>query len=172
MDSYYRYIQIPMHKKDHDKTTFMKEHTNYMYKVMPFGLKNVGEMYKNMMNKVFEQETGDMLKMYMDDLIFKYERDKLHESYTVGIFNHVHQYNMMWNPEKWTFIVKAGKLLGFYLTEIRIEANLYKCDVIIKMETPSTNKSIVKANGTLTVHNRFISRSSLHALQFYKFLRK
>ncbi|MCI33348.1 retrotransposon protein putative Ty3-gypsy subclass, partial [Trifolium medium] len=47
---------------------------------------------------------------------------------------------MRLNPEKCTFGIKAGKFLGFYLTERGIEANPDKCDAIIQMETPSSKE--------------------------------
>lgn len=56
MDAYLGYNQIPMDKVDRNMTTFMIDGTNYMYNVMPFGLKHTGHMYQIMMNKVFERE--------------------------------------------------------------------------------------------------------------------
>jgi hypothetical protein len=44
---------------------------------------------------------------------------------------------MCLNKEKYTFGVKAGKLLGFYLTERGIEANPDKCRAVLEMEPPS-----------------------------------
>ncbi|MCI56105.1 hypothetical protein A2U01_0077356 [Trifolium medium] len=40
------------------------------------------------------------------------------------------------------------------------------------METPSSKERIMKLNGMITALNRFISRSTQHALPFYKLLRK
>jgi hypothetical protein len=51
-----------------------------------------------------------------------------------------------------------------------IEANLDKCDVIIKMETASSKERIIKVNDMLTSLNIFISRFSKHAFLFYRLL--
>lgn len=40
MDAYSRYNQIPITKRDEEKTAFMTESRNYFYRVMPFGLRN------------------------------------------------------------------------------------------------------------------------------------
>lgn len=45
MDTYFRYKQILMHTKDHNKTSFMSEHANYKCNVRPFGLKNASVTY-------------------------------------------------------------------------------------------------------------------------------
>ena len=47
MDTYLGYNQIPMHPLDEEKTTFITPMANYCYKVMPFGLKNVGASTKD-----------------------------------------------------------------------------------------------------------------------------
>jgi len=39
-----------MHPKDESKTTFMAEVASYCYKVMSFGLKNVGATYQRLMD--------------------------------------------------------------------------------------------------------------------------
>jgi len=53
MDAYFGYNQIKMHPLDEDKTTFTTGGI-YCYKVMPFGLKNVGATFQRMVNKVFK----------------------------------------------------------------------------------------------------------------------
>jgi hypothetical protein len=56
MDAYLGYNQISMDKVDRNMTTFMTDGTNYMYNVLPFGMKNVDHMYQRMMNKVSKRE--------------------------------------------------------------------------------------------------------------------
>jgi hypothetical protein len=172
LDAYSGYNQIPMSVKDRDKTAFMTEGANYRYNVMPFGLKNAGATYQRMMNKVFKEEIGKMLEVYMDDMIVKSAEETSHSSHLEAIFKRIREFNMRLNPEKYTFAVKTGKFLGFYLTERGIEANPDKCDAVISMEAPSTKQGIMKLNGMLIALNRFISRSAQHALPFYKLLRK
>jgi len=55
LDAFSGYNQIPMHRSDVDKTTFITESTNYCYQVMPFGLKNAGATYQRLMDRVFEK---------------------------------------------------------------------------------------------------------------------
>jgi hypothetical protein len=46
LDYYSGYHQIALHPNDEDKTTFKMPHGIYCYKVMTFGLKNVGATYQ------------------------------------------------------------------------------------------------------------------------------
>ena len=45
LDAFQGYRQIPLALADQEKTTFVKPTGNYHYRVMPFGLKNVGSTY-------------------------------------------------------------------------------------------------------------------------------
>ena len=54
LDAFQEYHQIPLALDDQEKTTFVIPIGNYHYKVMPFGLKNAGSTYQQMMTKMFE----------------------------------------------------------------------------------------------------------------------
>jgi len=51
MDAYSGNNQIKMHPPDEDKTAFTIGRGIYCYKVMPFGLKNVGAMFQRIVTK-------------------------------------------------------------------------------------------------------------------------
>ncbi|GAU46749.1 hypothetical protein TSUD_402740 [Trifolium subterraneum] len=172
MDAYSGYNQIKMAEIDKKKTAFMTKTGNYYYNVMPFGLKNAGATYQRMMNKVFHNEIGDMLEVYMDDMIVKSEEEIDHTVHLKRVFDQARKFNMRFNPEKCTFGVKAGKFLGFYLTERGIEANPDKCRAFFDYPTPKSKKSIQTLNGMLTSMARFVAKSAQHALPLFKLLRK
>ena len=54
-----------------EKTTFVTPTGNYHYKVMPFGLKNVGSTYQKMMIRMFEPQLGKNIEVYIDDMVVK-----------------------------------------------------------------------------------------------------
>ncbi|XP_050890966.1 uncharacterized protein LOC127096442 [Lathyrus oleraceus] len=172
MDAYSGYNQIPMSPADKKHTAFMTPTGNYYYNVMPFGLKNAGATYQRMMNKVFKDEIGDMLEVYMDDMIVKSHEEITHARHLAKVFEQARQCKMRFNPEKCTFGVRAGKFLGFYLTERGIEANPDKCRAFSEFPTPKTKKSIQSLNGVLASLSRFIAKSAQHALPFFRLLRK
>ena len=78
---------------------------------------------------------------------------------------------MRFNPEKFTFGVKAVKFLGFYLTEREIEVNPDKCRAFSDLPTSTLKKSIQVLNGMLTSLSCFVAKSTQHALSFFKLLR-
>ena len=51
LDAFQGYHQIPLALDDQEKTAFVTPVRNYHYKVMPFGLKNVGSTYQRMIDR-------------------------------------------------------------------------------------------------------------------------
>ena len=71
MDAFSGYNQILMHPNDQEKTLFITDRGTYCYKVMPFGLKNVGATYQRAMQYVFADMIHEELENYVDDIIVK-----------------------------------------------------------------------------------------------------
>ena len=76
MDAYSGYNQILMHPRDQEKTAFITNMGVYCYTMMPFGLKNAGATYQRMMSRVFKDQIGKILEVYIDDMIVKNPEDK------------------------------------------------------------------------------------------------
>lgn len=72
MDAYSVYNQITMNSADAPKTTFMIDINNYYYKVMSFGLKDVGGTYQRLMDMVFSSQMRRKLEVYVDDMLVKF----------------------------------------------------------------------------------------------------
>ncbi|RDX81468.1 Retrovirus-related Pol polyprotein from transposon opus, partial [Mucuna pruriens] len=116
MDTYSGYNQIRMHPDDEEKTAFITDSGAFCYKVMSFGLKNVGATYQRLMDKIFKDVMGKDVEVYVDDMMVK----------SGGGEDHCRTLER----------VKTGKVfvrgtsrevLGFMLTERGIEANPDKC---------------------------------------------
>ena len=55
MDTFSGYNKIQMVEDDQEKTTFITSQGLYCYRVMSFGLKNVGAMYQRLANQMFSK---------------------------------------------------------------------------------------------------------------------
>ena len=69
LDAFSGYNQIRMHPRDTSKTTFMAEFASYCYKVMPFGLKNVGSTYQRLMDRILAPMLGKNVQAYIDNMV-------------------------------------------------------------------------------------------------------
>lgn len=58
-----------MHPDDRLKTAFITDRGTYCYKVMPFGLKNAGAIYQRLVNRMFAEQLGHSMEVYIDDML-------------------------------------------------------------------------------------------------------
>ena len=86
MDAFFGYNQISMDPNDQEKTSFVTGHGTYCYRVMPFGLKNVGATYQRLVNKMFQKQIGALMEVYIDDMLVKSVKAKLHITHLAEAF--------------------------------------------------------------------------------------
>lgn len=71
MDGFSRYNQIKVALEDQHKIAFITPWGTFYYKVMSFGLKNVGATYKRDMTYIFHNYIYDIVEDYVDDVLAK-----------------------------------------------------------------------------------------------------
>src|ERR1051325_10049897 len=69
MDGFSSYNQIRMAPKDMEKTSFIMPWGIFFYKVMSFGLKNVGATYERAMTTLFHNMMHKEIEFYVDEKI-------------------------------------------------------------------------------------------------------
>ena len=103
IDAFSGYNQILMHRDDQEKTSFITDRGTYCYKVMPFGLKNAGASYQRLVNKMFAEQQGKTVEVYIDDMLVKSLKATDHIQHLRQCFDVLNKYNMKLNPAKCTF---------------------------------------------------------------------
>ncbi|KAL5563407.1 hypothetical protein UlMin_033154 [Ulmus minor] len=121
MDAYSGYNQIRMHEGDQEHTAFLTNQGLYCYKVMPFGLKNAGATYQRLVNKMFKDQIGKTMEIYVDDMLVKSLKTEEHIQNLRETFEILRRYKMKLNPSKCAFGVSSGKFLGFMATNNQAE---------------------------------------------------
>ena len=116
MDTFSGYNQIKMVEEDQDKTAFITSQGLHYYKVMPFGLKNVKATYQRLVNKMFSNQIGRNMEVYVDDMLIKSKEELTHLDDLRETFATLRQYQMKLNPSKCAFGVASGKFLGFMVS--------------------------------------------------------
>ena len=126
MDASSGFQQIQMEPSDQEDTTFITPTGIYCYLAMPFGLKNAGATYQRLVKKMFKDQLGDTMEVYIDDMVVKSKEAKNHVRDLKQAFEILDQYNMKLNPSKCHFGVGSGKFLGYMVTKRGIEASPQK----------------------------------------------
>ena len=172
MDGFSGYNQIKMAPEDMEKTTFITPWGTYCYKVMPFGLKNAGATYQRAMTTLFHDMMHKEIEVYVDDMIAKSQTEEEHLVNLQKLFDRLVKFKLRLNPNKCTFGVRSGKLLGFIVSEKGIEVDPAKVKAIQEMPEPRTEKQVRGFLGRLNYIARFISHLTATCEPIFKLLRK
>ena len=113
LDTFQGYHQIPLTVEDQERTAFITLIRNYHYKVMPFGLKNVGATYQKMMIRMFEPQLGKNIEIYIDNMVVKSKAESEHVNDLGNIFDILRKHKLRLNTSKCSFGVKLG---SFWVT--------------------------------------------------------
>lgn len=149
MDVSSGYNQIRMAPEDRDKTSFITPWGTLCYRVMPFSLNNVGATYQEAMTTLFHDMMHKEIEVYIDDIISKYKTEEGHVEYLLNLFKSRRKYKLCINPNKCTFGVCSGKILGSIVSQQGIEVDPDKVRAIQQMPTPKTEKKVRRFLGHL-----------------------
>jgi hypothetical protein len=127
--------------------SFITPYRAYYYVTMPFGLKNAGATYQRTMQRCLQEQIGQNVHAYMDDVVVKTKQsgtllDDLKETFT-----NLRCYRMKLNPKKCNFGVPAGQLLGYIISQRGIEANPLKIKATEALEPPTELRDVQKFAG-------------------------
>ena len=90
---------------------------------MPFGLKNAGSTYQQMMTKMFEPQLGKNVEVYIDDIVVKSKLVSEHVMDLTSIFEILKEHKLRLNTSKCSFGVGSENFLGYMVTHKGIEVN-------------------------------------------------
>ncbi|XP_027101128.1 uncharacterized protein [Coffea arabica] len=138
--------------KNREKTSFITEEGTYCYRTMPFGLKNAGATYQCLVNKLFQNQIGKSMEVYVDDMIVKSRTDQRLVSDLREILDILWESRMRLNPKKCTFGVRSGRFLGFLVSREDIRANSDKLQAIIDMAPPRNTEKCQRAFADLKAY--------------------
>ena len=142
-----------MSEQDEENTTFITNMGLFYYRVMPFGLKNVGGTYQRLVNKIFKPLIGHTIKVYVDDMITKFKEPRDHVKHLEETFELLRKYEVKLNPDKCAFGVSSGKFLGLLVSHQGIEANPKKIRAVTEMRSSRTVKKVQSLTGKLEALN-------------------
>nr|CAN72875.1 hypothetical protein VITISV_030366 [Vitis vinifera] len=98
------------------------------------------------------------VEVYVDDMIVKSQGKVDHLETLERFFKRIQKFRLRLNPNKYTFEVTYGKLLGHMVSDGGIEVDPDKIKAILDMLVPRTEKDIKGFLGRLKYINHFIVR--------------
>jgi len=172
MDGFSGYNQIKMYPDDEKHTSFRTLLGVYCYTVMPFGLKNAGEIYQRAMNTTFHEHIRKTVECYVDDIAVKGRAKGDHIAVLKTVFDIMWVHQLRMNPTKSFLRVASGKFLGFVVTSKGIHLDPEKVRVVQEMQPPRNLKELRGLQGRLAYIRRFISNLSGRCQPFTRLMKK
>ncbi|GKD11531.1 reverse transcriptase domain-containing protein [Tanacetum coccineum] len=163
---------IPTDPMDQEKTTFTCPFGTYAYRRMPFVLCNASATFQRCMLVIFHDMIEESIEVFMDDF-----------SVFGSSFNHClnnldkmlqrcEDTHLVLNWEKYHFMVKEGIVLVHKVSEVGLEIDKAKIDVIFKLPPPTNIKGIRSFLRHAGFYRRFIKDFSKIACPLTKLLEK
>jgi hypothetical protein len=112
------------------------------------------------------------MEAYVDYVVVKTWEEEGLISDPAETFDNLRKFKMKLNPEKCTFGVPLGKLLGYSMSHHGIDPNPEKVSAIIKMKPPESLHDVQKLMGSMAALSRLISQLGIRGLPFFKLLKK
>nr|GFB48038.1 reverse transcriptase domain-containing protein [Tanacetum cinerariifolium] len=161
-----------MAESNEEKMAFHTNHEVYCYTKMPFGLKNIGVTYQQLVDKAFDIQVGQNIEVYIDDLVIKSHTEikmlrDIDETYRT-----LQKINMKVNPKKCTFRAGEGMFLGYMISPEGIKSCPDKTEAMLRLPSPRTIKEVQSLNEKLANLNRFLSKSMEKSLPLFKTFKK
>ena len=153
LDAFQGYHQISLALDDQEKTAFVTFTGNYHYKVMHFGLKNVGSTYQRMMTRMFESQLDKSIKVYIDDIVVKSKVVFEHVGDLENIFEILRKHKLRLNASKCCFGVGAEKFLGYMVTYRKIKVNPNQIKAINSLQPSRNPKEVQELTGMTATLN-------------------
>ncbi len=138
---------------------------------MPFGLKNAGATYQRLVNKIFKEQIGRNMEVYVDDMLVKSRHADQHIADLEETFATLRKFRVKLNPAKCAFGASAGRFLGFIVNQRGIEANPDKIKAIQDMSPPTKVKEVQELAGRVAALGRFVAKSAERCQPFFKVLK-
>ena len=109
---------------------------------MLFGLRNARVNYQRMAIVLQHDMMHNEVEVYVDDMIVKSKDRENHAMNLRKFLKRIKAYRLRLKPQKCTFGVTAGKLLGFLVSDRGIEVDPSKIKAILEMPPPKSEKEI------------------------------
>ena len=142
MDLKSGYHQIPMRKKDCEKTAFVTHVGVYKWVVMPFGLNSAPAVFSEVMAKVLRGIDGKFTTAYLDDILVWSPSPEAHLCHLQEVFDCLGAAGLKLKREKCDIFQQLLEYLGHYVTPEGITPCQDKVNAIVNLQPPTTPKEV------------------------------
>ena len=150
------YHQIVMEETSIQKTVFCTSQGHFQFLIMPFGLCNAPANFQRMVNKVFTDNNGNFIAVYLDDiLVFSRNIDE-HWQHLRCALDQLKKAMLHGRLHKCEFMENQVDYLGFEVSPRGVQTLLEKVRAIIEWPKPSSVHDVRSFLGLALYYRQFV----------------
>ena len=146
--------QVRLTDEDAIKTAFSLPSGKYIFRRLPFGLKNAPAVFAEVVSPLFAHLKNVLV--YVDDIIVYSDSVDKHQRHLQEVFDVCKRYGLKLNPKKSHIGATKMDVLGFSITHGSITITNSTLDKLDTMQVPKDNKGVQRFLGTVNQYKRFI----------------
>ncbi|KAH7707859.1 gagpol and env protein precursor [Aphelenchoides avenae] len=138
------YWQIPLTERAKEFTAFSTMGGHYHFNVLPFSLSTAPGQLERAMEKLFAEDLGKRVYIYLDDILIATDSLKEHFEVLERVFQKLCEYNLRLKPSKCAFLTTETEFLGHVISSEGLKTDHAKIEKILNF--PSL-RDVTKADG-------------------------
>ena len=150
------YHQIAMEETSIQKTAFRTNFGHFEFLVMPFGLCNAPGTFQRLMNKVFADNLGKFITVYLDDILIFSRNLEEHWKHLRWALDRLREAKLYGRLHKCEFLKDQVEYLGFEVSPRGVQAYPGKVRAIIDWPRPKGVHDVRSFLGLASYYRRFV----------------
>ena len=138
--------QVPLRKKDREKTGFACELGLYQWKRMPFGLCNATATFQRLMAQALTRVTkkyGNLVMCYVDDVVIATPTLEDHIDRLSEVFGCMKRAGLKWKPSKCEILRDSIKYLGRMVDRHGVRPDPEAVEAVLTWKAPRTDTQLL-----------------------------
>ena len=149
------YWNVPLTDEAKEKTSFTCHLGSYSFARLPFGAKNAGAVFMQLMDTVL-RGCNDFAQSYLDDVIIFSQTIQEHKRHIQKVFDRIRAHKLKLKLKKCSFKKKETKYLGFIITEKGVAPDPDKVKAIRNISRPKSAKECRQFVGLINYCRRYL----------------
>ena len=151
--------QVPLRKKDREKTGFACELGLYQWKRMPFGLCNATATFQRLMAQALTRVTkkyGNLVMCYVDDVVIATPTLEDHIDRLDEVFGCMKRAGLKCKPSKCEILRDSTKYLGRMVDRHGVRPDPEATEAVLTWKAPRTDTQLMSFLGFANYYREFI----------------